>query len=105
MNRFGLRSRFLAVRLLIAGALTVAVIFVVRFSFARRAGREMRAELAACKQRAALLGAPRADTQTAQRLSQICGMDIAIVDSHAILASTLGAENDVLLVPQLAAIN
>ena len=114
MSKFGLRSRFLAVRLLIAAALTIAVILVVRFSFALRAEHEMKADLAACRERSAALGywtgdktiSPGGgwDKQAAANLGKICGCEIAIIGANGVLASTLDAKSNELLAPQVAGI-
>jgi signal transduction histidine kinase len=114
MNKFGLRSRFLAVRLLIAAALTVAVILVVRFRFSAQAERTMRAELVACRERLAAgrdasqgpIADPTGtqwDTQ-ARRFSTICGSDIVIFGPDVVLASTIDVNSGRALLPQVAGI-
>lgn len=51
MSRIRLRSRFLLVRMVIAAALTAAVILVVRYAFLRETNRQITEELQQCSER------------------------------------------------------
>ena len=89
--KFGVRAKFLLVRIAIAAALTIAVIFVVRFQFESRADRQIAGELRQCEDRALAL-----QSQTDAMRAQIATILAAAPEVQLALTSEQAAAPTIL---------
>jgi signal transduction histidine kinase len=98
MNRIGLRSRFLALRLTIAAALTAAVILIVRHEFLRQTNRQIAEELKDCAQRLRVLQhedeglrppTPGAEEAWTEKAKLLCSCEAGILRNGVLAASSL----------------
>src|SRR5258706_3888632 len=102
MRKLRTRSKYLIIKLLIAAALTTAVIVIARYSIERDARQEIGTALGRCMQRVRALqdrglrplGGSAEPRATPGEIRQICGCDVAVVKAGALVASSLSTATE-----------